>query len=68
MDWEGAMRGLSSSVRTDIWARIGEAAKNLCEWLGDDEILVVCGGATNGLKKLKRKEDNGGGAGDFGCI
>lgn len=57
IDCGSAMGSLSSTVGNDVWLRVGEAAKNLCEWLDNDEALAICEGITNELRELKEKED-----------
>ncbi|KAE9381398.1 hypothetical protein N431DRAFT_476231 [Stipitochalara longipes BDJ] len=60
MDWESARGSLCSGMGTDMWTKVGEAAKRLCEWLGNEEAILICEDVVNELKKLKEKEDCGG--------
>jgi hypothetical protein len=52
-----AMGSLSSTDGNDIWLRVGEAAKNLCEWFDNDEAVAICEGITNELRELKENEE-----------
>jgi hypothetical protein len=63
-----ATGSLSSSAGNDIWSRVGEAAKNLCEWFANDEALASCEGIANKLRELKEKEDGGESSDGFGGI
>lgn len=67
MDWENAEGRRCSGVGSDVWARVGEAAKNLCKWLENNEALVSCEEAANGLRELK-KEAGRSSPDEFGCI
>jgi hypothetical protein len=67
-DWGSGMGSLSSCIGTDVWEKIGEAASNLCEYLGSDEALLACEEVLNELKELKEKVDGGGNPEGFGCI
>jgi hypothetical protein len=58
-DWESVMGDFSSTDGNEIWVMVGEAAKKLCEWLGDDKALEVCGELANELRFSKEKEDGG---------
>lgn len=60
MEWESAMGSLDSGGGSDVWAMVGEAGNNLCEWLGNDEALLVCGGVVRELRMLKEKQGGGG--------
>jgi hypothetical protein len=57
IDYGSAMGSLSSTDGNDIWLRVGEAAKNLCEWFDNDEAVAICEGITNELRELKENEE-----------
>jgi hypothetical protein len=50
-----AMGSLSSSAGNDVWARVGEAAQNLCQWLGDNVALGICERLVDELGDLKER-------------
>jgi hypothetical protein len=55
MEWESAMGSFDSGGGSDVWAMVGEAGNNLCEWLGNYEALLVCDGVVKELRRLKEK-------------
>jgi hypothetical protein len=67
VDWGIAMGSLSS-CSGDIWERVGEAASDLCEWLGNDEAAVACREVLKELRELQERENGGGRPAKFGGI
>jgi hypothetical protein len=65
MDWESARGSLCSGLGTNVWTKVGEAAKKLCEWLGDAEASDICEGVVNELKELKGLKEKDGGFSDL---
>ena len=65
MDWESARGSLCSGLGTNVWTKVGEAAKKLCEWLGDAEASDICEGVVNELKELKGLKEKDGGYSDL---
>jgi hypothetical protein len=67
-DWRTAMGSLSSCSSVDIWERVGEAACDLCEWLGNDEAAMACKEVLKDLRDLQEREDSGGSPAKFGAF
>ena len=68
VDWRSAMGSLSSCSTVDIWERVGEAASDLCEWLGNDEAVLACKEVLNELRELKERENGEGIPAAFGGV
>jgi hypothetical protein len=67
-DWRSAMGSLSSCSGVDIWERVGEAACDLCEWLGNDEAAMACKEVLKELREFQEREGGGGSPAEFGAF
>jgi hypothetical protein len=55
-DWGSIVGSISSCNGVDVWERVGEAASDLCEWLGNDEAVVACEEVLKELRGERERE------------